>query len=359
MANIFDYVQWRGELDITQAKFNEIDNLILSRVAYFPFDNILKQDEEITIKEAYERFKQFDIRKMEILQKEDIDLFPALAKSKRFGQLILAKYVNKIDDEEEKQFSAVTIILPDKTIYVSYRGTDNTIVGWKEDFNMSFKDIVYSQLDSVEYLENVANKYKMKIRVGGHSKGGNLAIYASAFCKPIIKKRIIEIYNNDGPGFDERLTCKKEYSQVLEKIHTFVPQSSIIGRLLNHEEKYTVVKSTQVGIMQHDLYTWQLMGPQFLYVDEVTDGSKIIDKTLKDWLIKVTPEQREQFVDIVYSVISSTKAKTLTELTTKWFENTKIVLKSYQNMDKKSKLIITQSLGALFNIAKDNMKKRN
>ncbi len=359
MANIFDYVQWRGELDITQAKFNEIDNLILSRVAYFPFDDIIGENEEVTLKQTYERFKKKDINSVEILQKEDMELFPALAKSKRFANLILTKYVNKIDTEEEKQFSAITVILPDRTIYISYRGTDNTIVGWKEDFNMSFKDIIYSQLDAVQYLENVANTHKrVPIRVGGHSKGGNLAVYASAFCKAIYQKRIIEIYNNDGPGFGEKITNTQNYKRVLEKIHTFVPQSSIVGRLLNHEEKYTVVKSTQVGLLQHDLYTWQLMGPQFLYVDEVTDGSKIIDKTLKTWLIEVDSKQREQFVNIVFQVINSTKAKTLSELTDKWFDNTKMVLKSYQNIDKKSKEIITKSLGTLFNIAKDNMIKK-
>ena len=359
MANILDYVKWRGEININKTPFNEVDNLILSRIAYLPFDNILVKGEKITIKEAYKRFKMLDIKKENILQKEDLDLFPLLAKSNRFSSLILSDYINKIDQQQEKQFSVITIFIPDGTMYVSFRGTDKTIIGWKEDFNMTFKDIIYSQLDSVEYLEYIANKYKCKIRVGGHSKGGNLAIYSASFCKEDIQDRIIYVYNNDGPGLSDKLICKDEHKKIINRIHTFVPQSSIVGRLLNHEEKYKVVKSSQVGILQHDLYTWQLMGPQFLYVDGVTDGSEIVDKTLKRWIKEVDLEQREEFIEIMYRVISSSKAKTTQEFSSKWFENVGIVLKSYNNIDKKSKRVILNSLISLFNIAKDNMLKKN
>lgn len=359
MANILDYIQWRGNIDMQNAKFNEIDNLILSRVAYFPFDGIIEYNEEIPLKYVYERFKQKNINSAQVLQKEDLLLFPALAKSKRFADLVLTKYVNKIDMEEEKQFSAITILLPDKTMYVAFRGTDNTFIGWKEDFKLCFQGTIYSQIDAVKYLQSVADNYTTKlIRVGGHSKGGNLAVYASAFCKSDYQERIIEIYNNDGPGFELEITQKEGYTKVLDKMHTFIPQSSVVGRLLNNSSKYMVVKSTQVGIMQHDLYTWQLMGPQFIYADELTDESTIINKTLKKWLVEVDAEQRKTFVDSVFNAIYSTKAKTLPDFSAKWFDNMKTVLKSYQSIDKKSKEIIGKSLGKLFNIVKDNIIKK-
>ena len=194
MANIFDYLDWR-DISLEKVEFNEIDNLILARLSYFPLDGSVKENDEITVREAYLKMKEQGTTGR-ILQAEDIDLFPKLANSERFGNLKLTGFVNKIDPEAEKQFSAVTILLPDNTIYVAYRGTDNTIVGWKEDFNMSFSDLVASQTESVKYLEKIANKYpEKKILVGGHSKGGNLAIYASVFCKPEIQDRIIEIYN--------------------------------------------------------------------------------------------------------------------------------------------------------------------
>ena len=199
MANIFDYIDWR-DIELTKVEFNEIDNLILSRFSYFPFDKIIKENEVVTIKELSERFKKQDIRKLPILWKDDVDLFPLMGESRRFGEMLATKFINKIDLEQEKQFSAITFELPDNTIYVAYRGTDDTIVGWKEDLNMSFSLQVPAQIEAVKYLEFIASKFDNQIRVGGHSKGGNLAIYAASFCNPEVQNRIIKVYNNDGPG---------------------------------------------------------------------------------------------------------------------------------------------------------------
>ena len=157
----------------------------------------------------------------------------------------LTNYINKVDPIQEKQFSAITIIMQDKTIYVAYRGTDNTIVGWKEDFNMSFSKLVPAQTDAVNYLESVAKKYKNRIRVGGHSKGGNLAVYAAAFCNKHVKDKIINVYNNDGPGFCDEVVNSEQYKEIIDRVHTYIPQTSIIGRLLNHEEETIILKSTQ------------------------------------------------------------------------------------------------------------------
>ncbi|MCI8482579.1 MAG: DUF2974 domain-containing protein [Clostridia bacterium] len=245
MANIFDYLTWRGDLTLEQSEFNEIDNLILARFSYLPFDNVLKEGEAITIKEAAKRFEKLDIKKERILQKEDIDLFPTLAGCNRFCDMKITDYINKINLKEEKQFSAITILMPDETIYISFRGTDNTLIGWKEDFNMSFQGKVPSQIDAVEYVKGVAKKYQNPLRIGGHSKGGNVAVYAASFCTEKIQERIINVYNNDGPGFHEEVIVKPSYQKMLSKIHTYVPQTSIIGRLLYHEENYTVVQSTQ------------------------------------------------------------------------------------------------------------------
>lgn len=157
----------------------------------------------------------------------------------------ISNYINKIDAQEEKQFSAITIHMPDNTIYISFRGTDNTLIGWKEDFNMSFQSKVPSQLDAIEYINKIASKYKEKLRIGGHSKGGNLAVFGASFCKSNIQNRVINVYNNDGPGLQQDIIDSKEYKKILPKIHTYIPQTSIIGRLLYHEENYTVVQSTQ------------------------------------------------------------------------------------------------------------------
>lgn len=358
MANIFDYISWRGDLDLKASPFNEIDNLILARFSYFPFDGILENNEVISIKEAYHRFQQGDLSSKRILQKEDIDLFPALATCERFSSMKITKYVNKIKADEEKQFSAITILMPDDTLYVSYRGTDNTLVGWKEDFNMSFKTNIPSQFDAVSYLEEVSSLYPNSLRIGGHSKGGNLAVYASAFCNTKTKQKIIAIYNNDGPGFDEVITSDMQYQEILPKLYTYVPQTSIIGRLLGHAEQFTVVESTQSGLMQHDVYTWQVQSKEFIHLDEVDKNSQFIDKTIKDWLSSVNPAQREEFINLLFKIINTTDADTLTEMKSQWFKNTRTLLNSYRHMEPESKKVITQTLDTLFSIIKNNLMEK-
>lgn len=357
MANILDYIEWRGDLPFNQSPFNEIDNLILSRVSYFSFDEIISDGEEITIKEAYKRFLKLDEEKIKYLIKGDIDLFPALAKSERFGNLILRDFINKFDAKTEKQFCAITIMIPDQTAYVSYRGTDNTLIGWKEDFNMSFMEYVPAQIDAKNYLNDIANKITCDIRVGGHSKGGNLAVYASTFCDEKIKDRIIKVYNNDGPGFFEEVIKTKEYQQNLPKIHTYIPQASIIGRMLNHEEKTTIVQSTQFGIYQHDLFNWQVMGSKFVTAYGLTENSEIIDKTLKKWLQEVSPEQREKFAVTLFEILASTDANTLSEINENKFANYKKIFESYKNLDEEGKNIINNTVKTLLNIVKENIKK--
>ena len=224
MANILDYLKWRGDISITASPFNAVDSLILSVLSYIPFEEIITEHPlksnkiEISITEAAELFSKKTVDEKKIRSEKDVELFQALAKAPRFADLPLSFYINRTDLEEEKQFSAITISLPDSTSFIAYRGTDLTLVGWKEDFNMSFLCPVPSQTEAVYYLEHVASHIKGKLRLGGHSKGGNLAVYASAFCNKKIQKRILEVYNNDGPGFDLSIIQKEGYKRVEDQI---------------------------------------------------------------------------------------------------------------------------------------------
>lgn len=356
MANVCDYVRWRGDLTLEQSEFNEIDNLILARFSYFPFDKIIRENEIATIKELSRRFSNQDVTKLPILWKDDVELFPLMGNSKRFGGMLATKYINKIDAEQEKQFSAITVLMPDGTIYVSYRGTDNTIVGWKEDFNMSFKSHIASQISAKQYLEEIAKEYpSSKIIIGGHSKGGNIAVYAATFASKEVKDRIINVYNNDGPGFCEDVIETTEYQEILPRVHTYIPQSSIIGRLMNHKEKYTIVESVQRGIMQHDLYSWQVLGKEFVTLKKLTNESEFIDKTIKDWLENVEPEKREQVIDAVFEILNTTEAQTMKELKANWFANAKTILGTYKNIDSDTKEMVWQTVNELLKVAKNNI----
>lgn len=356
MANVCDYVRWRGDLTLEQSEFNEIDNLILARFSYFPFDKIIRENEIATIKELSRRFSNQDVTKLPILWKDDVELFPLMGNSKRFGGMLATQYINKIDAEQEKQFSAITVLMPNDIIYVSYRGTDNTIVGWKEDFNMSFKSHIASQISAKQYLEEIAKEYpSSKIIIGGHSKGGNIAVYAATFASKDVKDRIINVYNNDGPGFCEDVIETPEYQEILPRVHTYIPQSSIIGRLMNHKEKYTIVESVQKGIMQHDLYSWQVLGKEFVTLKKLTNESEFIDKTIKDWLENVEPEKREQVIDAVFEILNTTEAQTMKELKANWFANAKTILGTYKNIDNDTKEMVWQTVNELLKVAKNNI----
>ena len=358
MSNILDYIKWRGDLNFEQSGFNNVDNLILSRFAYLPLDNLFESVSEIiTINQAYVRYLNRVVEEEKILQKEDKDLFPELANSERFGTLKITRYVNRVSKEEEKQFSAVTILLPDNTMYITYRGTDNTIVGWKEDFNISLDIDIPSQKEATKYLEKVYLDLQKNMRIGGHSKGGNLAIYSSIFCSENIKPYIIKVYNNDGPGLSKKLTETIEYKQGLSKISSFVPQTSIIGKLMYHEEKYYIVKSTQKGIMQHDLYSWQVEGKDFIYLKEITNESEFADAVIKEWTTKFTPEQRSEFINIVYGIVKETNSDTLYEMSKNRFKTVGALIKAYHSTNKKNKQIISQTLMDLFDITKNNVFK--
>lgn len=355
MANIFDYMDWR-DISIKKVEFNEVDNLILARLAYFPFDGIV-DNSEISLEDAYKKYlSQGTVGR--ILQKEDIDFFPKIAKSKRFGKIKLSNYINNLDLLQEKQFSAITLILPDNTIYISYRGTDDTIVGWKEDFNMSFNPVVPAQIEAKNYLEKIANTYNNPIRIGGHSKGGNLAVYSAAFCSSNIQDRIINIYNNDGPGFHDSIINSPGYKNILNKITTYMPQTSIIGRFLDHQENMVILKSTQTGIMQHDLYTWQVLGDKFVR-DTLTNSSNFIDTTVTNWLKEVSPKQREKFIDAFFEIISATKAETLADMNSNKIESLKLIVNAYKNLDSQSKEILSQTLITFFKNARLSLNNQN
>ena len=334
MSNIIDYLKWRGDLRFEVDPFNEIDNVILSRLSYLPFHDIYMEQKENIESIA---------KKMEIVPKEnfcwkeDKQLIQELAKSERFKNLTISDWTQSVDIKDEKQFGAITIWLPKGEKYISFEGTDMTLLGWKESFNMSFMTNIPSQLEAVKYLEKIANKYSEDIRIGGHSKGGNLAVYSAIFCDENIKNRIIEILNADGPGFSEQIIFDEKYIKIADRIKTYIPQTSIIGILLEHNEDYNIIKSTQKGIMQHDIYSWQVNNTELIKINELTNESKMVNAIVKDWLYNTTPEQREKFINTLYEIVGKTDAKKITDFSTQWLKNLKKIIETYKTMKEDEK----------------------
>ena len=287
MANMIDYLEWRGDLSFCTAGFNEVDNLLLAQLAYVDFDGIVPgQDSgaDISLREASDIFwsghDEEEILSRVSMTKWAPIVMRSMAETERFCNIRLSRYVNDVSDEEQSQFSVVCAALADGSIYVAFSGTDDTIVGWRENFNMGYLAETPGQLKAVQYLNRLDGASGQKLRVGGHSKGGNLSVYAAVKCLPKIQKRILTVYSNDGPGFNHEMTESAAYRRMLPRIKTILPESSIVGMLLEHQENYEVVKSSQSGIQQHDALSWEVLGASFVYVEQVAMKSVLLDETM-------------------------------------------------------------------------------
>ena len=304
MSNIFDYLTWRGDLLFTQDAPNGVDALIFSGLAYIPFVG-RASEETVTLREAAAEFLALEDCEARVRLKNDLPLLRQAARSDRFGLTKITMYRDLLIPEQETQFAAVTFLLDDGTAFLAFRGTDDTLVGWKEDFNMSFQQTVPAQRLALQYTRDVALEYNLPLRLGGHSKGGNAAVFAAARSSPMIQGRILEVYNHDGPGFTDYLMGDPGYRAMVPRIKTYVPQSSVIGMLLEHEEPYTVVKSRQVGLLQHDFYSWEVLGRDFVKMEEVTEGSQRLDTTIKAWFAQMTNQERSQLVDVMFTLLGT------------------------------------------------------
>lgn len=316
MAGIVDYIRWRGDLSFQRDPFNQVDAAVFSALSYVRYGGrVLEHPEEpLTLKEAaVEFFSEGDVENR-VRVKKDLELLTVAAASDRFGTTKLYMYRDIYVPEEETQFAAMTFLLGDGTVFLAFRGTDGTLVGWKEDFNMTFQQIIPSQLLAQQYVREIALERSENLRLGGHSKGGNLAVFAAARSSPMLQERIVDIYNNDGPGFTDYMMGDPGYLSIVSRVRTFIPQSSVIGMLLEHEEPYTVVHSTSVGVLQHDLYSWELMGCRWITVEETTGDSVFLDITIKNWFASMTNQQRNALVDTIYGLLSSGGAENVSEI---------------------------------------------
>ena len=302
--NFLTYLKWRGDLSIKEHPFNEVDALILSELVYIRFENVVPGVDEdgcITIREANAKYERSAEREM-FFYKEKEHLFDVLAFSPRFAGMTLCNYVSTIDKEEHEQFAAMHVNVTPSLTFVAFRGTDGTVVGWREDMNMSFMMPVPAQRSAVEYVEKTAKGLFKKYSFGGHSKGGNLAVYSAVFCNQRLQKRIAKVYNFDGPGFNRKMIDDEAYKRVESRIETFVPEQSIVGLLMEHEEDYKVVESTEFAILQHEGFSWVIEGSKFALVEEVNKYSKSFSLTLKAWLEGMTPAERKEVVDAFFDV---------------------------------------------------------
>ena len=301
--NLFTYLKWRGDLTIQQDPLNEIDGLMFSELSYLRLDRIVPavgEEGMISIKEANRLYKKTNQKLMYYAQKEA--MFDAMAESKRYGEMTLCHYVSTTDTKTQQQFAAMHINVAPGQTFIVFRGTDSTVVGWREDCNMSYMMPVPAQQSAVDYVERTVKGLFKKYYLGGHSKGGNLAIYSAVFSNPKFQRKIAGVYSYDGPGFNRTMVNDAAYIAIKDRIHAFVPEESVVGLLMEHEEDYFVVQSNQMGLLQHEGLFWKISGNQFELADQLHPMSQEISDGIRSFLGKVSEEEKKVLVDSFFSV---------------------------------------------------------
>ena len=353
LQKVFDYLQWRGDLDFDVAPFNEIDGAVLCLLSYLDYTGLVPTDFRgetlniATIDSLYfGRALPSDLRV--------IDLLRACSKTKRFGQVKVYGHVSKLNGAESKQFCGMTFILPSrkKKACIVFRGTDVTLIGWKEDFNMMFTFPIPCQEEARLYLEEATKVLRSyEVYLAGHSKGGNAAIYASSFCSAKALNHLKTIYTFDSPGFDKDLVDTSIFKRVKNKVKSYIPKDSVIGMLLENPIGFTVVDSDAFGLSQHDVFSWGVMGTKFITCDSVTTFSIGAKKTMTRWLELLDMEQRRKVVDVLFNILDECGIKEVRDFEKGSFSTVVSAVKVFSGLDDTSKDCVFKALGLFFKAA--------
>ena len=309
VTTVFDYLRWRGDLAFAQDAFNEVDNLILCIIAYlnfrrFPELRSRDADKAVLMSDIVPRMTAED-EQQGLSPNNYIPLMKLAAESCRFAPVRLFGYETVRDETREMQLDALSFLLPDGTLFCAFMGTDRSLVGWKENLNLSYMDAVPAQIGAVEYVEDMAWRCPERpVRIGGHSKGGNLAAYAAIHIPEALQARMLDAYNNDGPGFRRDVTDTAEYRRIAAKLHTYIPAASIVGVLLEHTEDYTVVASSSRAIMQHEPLTWGVLGSRFIRQEARSEFGKASDDVVREWLASLSPQERKEFSNALFDMFT-------------------------------------------------------
>ena len=355
MSTMFEYIKWRGDLSFTDNRFNEVDGAILSMISYIDFGAI-GGGRDMLLRDAAQGYcpdmKYDSVRLGLIIPSKNINkLFCDAAASKRFGVLTVSDYRAKTSDEENCQFAAMSFHLPNKRVAVAFRGTDDSIVGWREDFCLSYLDEIPAQRLAVEYIEMIAAKYPdRRIYVCGHSKGGNLSMYATVNCSADTREKIIRAYCYDGPGLSRKMVSSQEFKDSSRKLQIYVPQSSYIGTMFERGKRYTVIQSGRQGARQHDSFSWVVDVSSFERVAELSPKGKKNEEQFRASMDRMTPQEKRDFVETFFSMVYSTGAHTLTDFSSGGFNKLNTLMKNYSGLDKSKRDMMFTIILRLFDV---------
>ncbi len=355
MASILDYVKWRGDISLERESFNLLDNLVFAKLTYINFESYVApvgEYKEITIKDfANEFFKTHKIReKLSVVAAIELtEMLYEMSKSIRYSNMKLSNFVNNIDIDSNKQFAALTIDTGDGSYLISFRGTDDSIVGWKEDFLMSCHEKIPAQTEAIEYFCMIARMFPDKtLRLTGHSKGGNLALYSAINCPLEVQDRIIAVYNNDGLGFNTDILESEGRKRLDGKVFSLVPEFCFIGMLMKQENDRLVVKSNKKGLYQHDGFSWEVDKNNFVTVDKVSEDSVELNNAIIEFFETLSVDEREVFVNNIFNSLINSGVINVKDLQKNKLKSLRIVLDSLKGLDKQSKSAFSKVIRLIF-----------
>ena len=350
MKNMLDYIKEFGHVSFEERDFSEIDALVLTELEYLPLEKVVPSDENgenfVTVKEIAEYMQEhkqelFDENPMMITQ-ERHEVSQVIADAPRFQSLKFFGVVSEWDKDTTKQFAAVTVEVEPSVRLVVFRGTDETLIGWKEDFLMTYSPLVAAQTDAKEYLAKQASLWGGDLMISGHSKGGNLAIYAAATQEEDVQLRIVDIFCFDSPGLYRSVLETKGYQNIVPLAMRYIPQDSLVGLMLESEVPYVIVKSNATGAMQHSAMTWEIEDGQFIKMEKLTKNSQLNDQTFKKWTESVSDEELELFWNVFFELLFNAGIDTVNDLYGQFMHYVQEFLKAAGNMDEEKRELLTR-----------------
>ncbi|MCR5744013.1 MAG: DUF2974 domain-containing protein [Lachnospiraceae bacterium] len=342
-TNMVDYV--KSEMaTFSEKPFCEVDSVVLSWLVYLHFEQtkeLTASSKGMDIRQAFHAERFDDMLVNVWTPKETIELLGAVVASPRFRNIKMYYYREELDAQSGTQFGAVVYKLLPDLAYVAFRGTDWSIVGWEEDFKLALSGPIPSQKLALDYLRMVAPKFKGRLIIGGHSKGGNLAVYSAAFCSPKLQSRIVNIYSHDGPGFMESELKSAGFKRIKDRILKTVPQDSFFGLIFKEECEYRVVDSNAFAVNQHNPMSWRVTDGDFALQNDVTGAAKLLREKMNTWIDGLSQEDRKKFIDTVFGMLYKTGVKSFDELADDPKKYIPIVMKTIGEMDKETQKFVT------------------
>ena len=358
MSNIIDYAQGLNAYSFDKVFFKDLDVLALTEVAYLPFDQIITEG-EITLEKLAQYYTTLNGEKGEILSvitTPRIDLLRILGRSTRYGTIEAFDFINKIDSNIERQFSAITYRLEHEKYLVVFRGTDENLIGWKEDFHMTFMHEIPAQQSAHQYLEKRMIEYPGEYIVSGHSKGGNLAIYACSKLDEEKQNSVTGIYAFDAPGLHESLLESEGFLRIKDRIASYIPQDSMVSVLLEPPVNAKVVKSNAILLLQHDTFSWEVGQIDFVQIENQSQLSIHADKVISSWLDTMSNNEKQEFSDVIFDVFLESGINKFADIT---IDTPKKIINIVNNMTRltsEQKKMTIQVFFKLFNAQFDVFK---